>query len=535
MTPAGEPQSSVRADVRTSQTPNESSRTRYDAVVIGAGLNGLTAATALARAGRKIVVLEQRAAPGGLAAGEEFHPGYRSAGLLHDTSGLLSEAVEQLDLARHGLRRADQLPSVYCPARGDGLLLHHDPGRAAASLNGDAAHYAHYRALLSRLRPFARTLFADLPPDWLAEGLTDLRTLLSRGLAFRRLGKVDMMELLRIAPMSLNDWLAEQFDNPQLQAALALPALHGCFAGPWSPGTAGPLLRHETLAGGAVAGGPAAIVDALTAAARSEGVDLRTSKPVAKVVIENGRASGVACEDGVTIHARIVVSSCDPKQTLLRFVDVKEWPPEFAQHIRAYRTRSLTAKVNLALNRPLRFRARPDLDVEFARTAQSLLELERAFDAAKYGHFSDTPVLDIYVPTVSNPALAPPGHAVVSILVFGVPYDLHGGWTDARRKELGDAVVGRLSDCAKDLESSVVAREVLAPPDIESRYGTTGGHIYHGEHGLDQLLVRPAPQCARYATPIAGLYLCGSGTHPGGGLTCAPGLIAARTVLTARR
>ncbi len=520
-------------------TTSTNSAQTYDAVVIGAGLNGLTAATVLARAGRRVIVLERRAILGGLAAGEEFHPGYRSSGLLHDTTGVLPEVVERLGLAEHGLLRAERPPSIFAPGSADrGLLLHHDPGEAADELEDGSVHdadqYARYRAFIDRLKPVARRLLTDLPPDWLGERLTDLPALLSGGLALRRLGKIDMMELLRLGPMCMADWLNEQFGSPLLKSTLALPALHGCFGGPFSPGTNGSLFRYEVLAGGAVAGGPQGLVDALTGAAKAAGVEIQTSRPVSKITVSDGRVAGVVCDDKAEVPARLVLSSCDPTRTFLGLLGAHAVASSVEQGIRAYRMRGLTAKVNLALSKPLRFRCRPDLAVEFARTGQTLQELERAFDAAKYGRFSDAPPLDIYVPSASNGKLAPSGHAVVSILVHGVPYNLDGGWTDGKREALGDAIVKTLSSHADGLDDSIVAREVLTPADIEARYSVTGGHVYHGEHALDQLLVRPALRCARYATPIDGLYLCGSGAHPGGGVTCAPGFIAANTLLKTR-
>ena len=506
-----------------------------DVVIIGGGLNGLAAATVLGRAKLKVVVLERRSMVGGLAAGEEFHPGYRSAGVIHDTTGLLPE----LDLTSHGLRRTVRPPPILAIGADDrALLLHHDPTEAASELmtagGRDVEPYSRFRAFIERIKPFARRLVSELPPDWLGDGMADWRAMLSTGFALRRLGKTDMMELLRLGPMSVADWLDEQFTDPLLKAALAVPALHGCFAGPFSPGTCGALLRYETLAGGAVIGGSDALVETLVREAEAAGAVILTGREVSRILVGQDGVTGVACDDGQHVEARLVVSSCDPKRTLLELLGARELAPADEQAIRAYRMRGLTAQVNLALNRPLRFRARPDREVEFARTGASLPELERTFDAGKYGRFSDTPALDLHVPSMANPQSAPSGHSCVSILIHGVPYDLHGGWSDARRDDLGDAVVKQLSRFVDGLDSAIVARQVLTPVDIESKYGVTGGHIYHGEHGLDQLLVRPTRACARYATPIDGLYLCGSGSHPGGGITCAPGFIAAKTVLDSR-
>ncbi len=508
----------------------------YDAIVIGAGLNGLTAATTLAQAGRKVIVLETRSVPGGLASGCEFHPGYRSAGLLHDTTGLLPEVVKALHLSNHGLRRTERPPEILSVGHEDGgLLLHHDPGQASHELDGagtsDAESYASFRAFVNRIKPVARRLLTNPPLDWMEQGWADWRALLGGGFAMRRLGKRDMMELLRLGPMCVSDWLDEQFDAPALKSTLALPALRGCWGGPKSPGTNGVFLRYEALAGGQVIGGPAALVAAVVAAAKAAGVEIRTSTPVGKINVAAGIVRGVSCDDGESIQANRVLSSCDPKQTFLLLVGEDALAPSFAASIRATRMRGLTANVNLALNKPLRFRCRLDLEVEFSRTAQNLPDLERSFDAAKYQGFVEHPPLDIYVPSVAQDNAAPPGHSTVCILVQSIPYDLDGGWNDDSRGRLGDSVVSSLSPHVDDLDASLVGREVLTPPDIESRYSVAGGHIYHGEHGLDQLLVRPVRQCARYSTPVEGLYLCGSGCHPGGGITCAPGFLAANTII----
>lgn len=519
-----------------SEVSRRISSNRYDAIVIGAGINGLTAATVLARAGRKALVLERRPIPGGLAACEEFHPGYRAPGALHDTTGVLPDVVEQLNLKQHGLRREPNPPSVFI-SDGDrpGLLLHHDPQQAADELNSaapnDVQAYADFRAFVGRIRSTAMRFYRDLPPDWLNDGKRDWSGLLSGGIALRRLGKKDMMELLRVASMSLADWLDERFDGPLIKSALAVPALHGYFGGPLSPGTCGGFFRYETLATGHVIGGPQPLVDALAAAAKAAGVEILTSKPVSRISVEQGATRGVLCEDGDTIAAALVLSSCDPKQTLLNLLDAHLLSPTVEHGVHAIRSRGLAARVNLALSKPLRFRGRPDLTVEYARIGRPIAELERAFDAAKYRRFNDAPILDIFVASASAPNAAPPGHASVSILVHAAPYDLEGGWNNDRRTQLGDTVVKALSAHTIDLESAIVARQVLTPVDLEQKYALTGGHLFHGEHALDQLLVRPTRHCPRYATPIDGLYLCGSGAHPGGGITAAPGFIAARTIL----
>ena len=515
---------------------------RYDVIVIGGGHNGLTTAALLAARGRKVVLLERRPVLGGLAVGDEFHPGFTAAGLLHDTSGLRGHLVEALDLARNGLALTAAPPAVFSPQdpnRGPGLLLHHDPARAAAEIEAhsaaDVQRYGEYRAFIERIRSFAGRLF-DTEPPALVGPAASTWLLLRRGLALRRLGRRDMMELLRIGPMCVADWLNECFETELLRCTLAAPALAGTSAGPWSPGTAANLLRLETMAGRAVGAGPAALIGALAEAARRRGVDVRLEAEVRHIRTAGGAVKGVTLSDGEPIDARVVASSCDPKQTFLDLLSPPAITPKLHHQISTLRCRGSTAKIDLALRGPLRFSCRPELEIEHARVAERIDDMERASDAIKYGRCSEIPVLDVYVPPPPPP---PPGHdgedrRVVSIVAHFAPHDLDSGWTDAARERLGDTAVATLARYAPDLPGRIIARRVLTPVDIERRYGVTGGHIHHVEHALDQMIVRPAPQCARYATPIRGLYLCGSGSHPGGGLTGAPGALAAAAVLRSR-
>ena len=513
----------------------------FDVAVLGAGHNGLVAAWHLARARQQVVVLEQRDEPGGLCAPREFHPGYTVPGLLHDTTGLRPGIVDSLDLS---FRDGDA--SVLAPTeKGPGLLLHPDPQQAEAEIAGlspaDADAYRRWRVFLERVSGFVCSVLDRPPPPMDVSSLSSLWALAKRGLSLRRLGKEDMTEVMRVAPMCVADWLNENFETQLLKELLAGPAVLGTFMGPWSAGSAMNLLFAECAKGRPVAGGPAALIEALLLACREHGVEIRTGARVQRIRLRDGRVAGVslaAVDDAASedVDAGIVASSVEPKQTLLGLLRPVDLPRHVEEQVRVVRTRGTTAKVHLALSGSLEFRGREDTAIEAARVGGGHLDdLERAFDAVKYRRFSTRPHLDIRVPTVERPDLAPAGHHVISILVSFVPYDLEDGWNNTQREALGDVVVERLEDVAPGMSERIVAREVLTPVDLEAEYGLSGGHLYHGEHALDQLLfMRPAPCCAHYHTPIPGLFLCGSGSHPGGGITGVPGALAAAAILKAR-
>lgn len=509
-----------------------------DVIVLGGGHNGLAAATILAREGRQVLVLEKRAILGGLAAGEEFHPGCRTQGLHLDTSGLRRDVISELELERHGLKLRGEDPPVFIPSEnGKGLILHRDPDRMQDLIGTglsaeDLAGYRGYRKFIKRISGIVRHVLDTEPPPLADHGVDGMLQLLSTGLRLRALGRADMLELLRIAPMCSGDWLKEQFAGELVRSALAGPSVEGTFMGPWSAGTTAALLLRECIAETNAEGGPAAVVKALEAAAKEAGVEIRTGAPVKTIQLADGKAAGVVLEDGEEIAAGLIVSSCDPKTTFLRLISAAQLPLSLAEPIRLIRARGTAAKVNLALKGALEFDGWEGKVFEHIRTGETLDDIERAFDAVKYGEFSKKPHLEIKVPTVADPSLAPAGHHVVEILVHFAPYDLKGGWNDRQRAALGDTVVERLAAYAPKLKEQIVGREVLTPKDIEERYGTAGGHIYHGEPFLDQLYsLRPTVDTAQYATPIDGLYLCGSGSHPGGGVTCMPGTLAAEAVL----
>lgn len=510
--------------------------TPYDLIVIGAGHNGLVAATLAARGGRRVLVVEKRATVGGLCAGEEFHPGFRHAGIHHDTSSLRASVVEELELVKHGLRlRADEAPVFAPEEKGRGVLVWRSPKRLAEELaprsQRDLKAYEQYRATVERFAPVVRKVFDDFPTDVTSLSVSSLWDLMRKAVSLRMLGKADMMEVLRVAPMCVADWLNEFFEDKLLKACLAGPALYNTYCGPWSPGSALNLLVAECLAARPVAGGPQALVKALAKAASAAGVEIRTGEPVKRVDVENGRVRGVTLEGGATLAAAKIGAAVDPKALFLELVAPGCTSMQFQSNVQNIRARGTAAKVHLAVHKYPEWRERPSLKAEYVRTGEFFDQMERAFDAVKYRRISDEPILDIYVPTLEAPELAPAGQHVLSILVSFVPYQLDGGWTEERRQEVYDKVVGQLEKYAPGIAPTIVGKEVLSPKDLEERYGLWGGHLHHGEHAADQLLMRPTPECARYATPVEGLFLVGSGAHPGGGVTGAPGAFAARAML----
>ena len=507
------------------------------AIVIGAGHNGLVAALHLARAGRKVTLVERRSDVGGLCAATGLHPGYTVPGLLHDTTGVRRNVVAALGLSRFGLDFEAEAPAVLAAHSAHrGVVLHAEGGRSRDELEalhkGDGDSYARWRGFLSRVRGFVSGVLNRRPPPLRPRSLPELWSIGRTGLALKRLGNADMLELLRVAPMCAADWLQEYFSDALLPAALAGPAVAGAFLGPRAAGSAANLLLYECVRGPELRGGPAALSESLRKAFEAAGGQIRLEAEVARILVDRGAVSGVRLADGQSLEASLVVAACDPKRALLGLIEPGVLPLEVEEQIGVVRMRGTTAKVNLALDGQLTFRGRQGERHPRAFVADDLDDIERALDAAKYRVCSERPHLDVSVPSVGNASLAPEGKDVVSILAHCAPHDLAGGWSAEASARFADAVIEALERVAPGTKDRIVAREVLNPSDLEARYGLTGGHVYHGEHALDQLLfMRPAPALARYATPIRGLYLGGSGSHPGGGVTCQPGALAAQAVL----
>ncbi|HLE54450.1 MAG TPA: NAD(P)/FAD-dependent oxidoreductase [Thermoplasmata archaeon] len=515
----------------------------YDAIVVGGGHNGLVAATYLARAGRRVLVLEKRSVVGGAVTTEEGRPGFRFP--TASVCGLLRrEIVQDLQLARHGLSFIPFDPSVAVLGEdGRALRLWRDVGKAqteiAAFSAADGAAYSRFRSFMIRIASVLDPILLRIPPSIESPSLGDELFLFRRALRLRRLGKEDMLQTLRIPFMSVRDVLGEWFETELLKASLALDALFGVFRGPWSPYTAYGLIHRylPEASGGAwsfIRGGGAGLSNALAAAAREAGVTVRTGAEARRIKSPDGQVTGVQLATGETIPARAVLSNVDPKRTFLSLIDPLDLGADFLTRIRNYSSEGCVSKVDLALDAPPRVPALEDLGSPppHFQIAPSLEYIERAYDDAKHGNLSKSPTLDVFVPSVVDPTLAPPGRHVMSVLVQYTPYHLRKGTWEDRREGLGEQVLGMLERYVPNLRSAVAAVDVLTPADLEARYGLTGGHIYHGEMTLNQQYVlRPVPGWGRYRTPIVGLYLCGSGSHPGGGITGAPGYNAARAVL----
>jgi len=518
-------------------------------VILGAGHNALVTAFYLAKRGLKPLVLERRAVVGGAAITEEFAPGFRCSTLAHSAGPLLPSVTRDMQLARHGLQMIEPAVRLFAPSPdGRALVLYSDHSASARQIGDfskqDAAKYLELQHGLARLAPILERLLELTPPVIEKPSKEDLWKLLKVGRKVRGLGKKEMMRLLRWGPMAVADFVAEFFDTDLLRAAIAARGIFGAAMGPWSAGsTALLLLRSATdshPAGSSVfpRGGMGALTTAMAAAAEQGGAEIRTGAEVAQIIVKNGAATGIALISGEEINAKAVISGADPRRTFLGFVDPVHLPPSFIVKMQHYRIQGVVAKLNLALDSLPSFSSlRNFSDANSALAGRvhigpEIDYLERAFDASKYGEFSPAPYLDIAIPSVSDPSLAPAGKHVMSICMQFAPYRLKSGDWSEQRDALRDAIIKTLAAYAPDLRSKILAAQTLTPKDLEETYGLSGGHPYHGELALDQLFtMRPLLGWARYATPVKNLYLCSSGTHPGNGLTGASGANAAREIL----
>jgi phytoene dehydrogenase-like protein len=532
---------------------------RYDAVIIGGGHNGLISAAYLARAGMKTLVLEKRHVLGGAAVTEELYPGFRFSVFSYVVSLLRPEIIRELQLPRHGL---DILPldGTFTPLRpgdgpaaggGDYLWRVNDHGRTVRELRRwsktDAEAYEEYGQLMVEMARFIKPILAITPPDLTSLDPRPLMPLAGLARTFQQLPERQQAVFIQLMTMSAADFLDQWFETDPLKATMAASGIIGTYQGVRSPGTAYVLLHHYMgeidgafRAWGIPKGGTGGVSNAIASAARSLGVEIRTDAPVMRILVRNGRATGVTLDSGEEIEASDVLSSVDSSRTFLGLLEPGMLDPEFEEEVRRFKFRGSSGKVNLAVDRLPDFTCLPGVG-EHLRGAisfsPSVDEMERAYDDAKYGHFSKKPYIDMIIPTLVDPSMAPPGKHVISCFVQYAPYKLApelGTWDD-QREAFGDAVIDRIAEFAPNIRDIILFRNVQTPLDIERTTGLTEGNIFQGELSLEQLFFnRPVPGYARFRTPIRDLWLCGSSTHPGGGIMGANGRIAAMEVLRAR-
>ena len=532
---------------------------RYDAVIIGGGHNGLVSAAYLARAGMKTLVLEQRHVLGGAAVTEEIFPGFRFSVFSYVVSLLRPEIIRELQLPRHGL---DILPldGTFTPLRpgegpkpggGDYLWRVNDHGRTIRELRrwsaSDAEAYEEYGQLMVEMARFIKPILAITPPDLTSLDPRPLLPLAGLARSFQQLPERQQAVFVQLMTMSAADFLDQWFETDPLKATMAASGIIGTYQGVRSPGTAYVLLHHYMgeidgafRAWGIPKGGTGGVSDAIASAARSLGAEIRTETPVARIIVKNGRATGVALESGEEVEANDVLSSVDSRRTFLGLVEPGTLDAEFEEEVSRFKFRGSSGKVNLAIDRLPDFTCLPG-EGEHLRGAisfsPSIDEMEQAYDDAKYGRFSRKPYIDMIIPTLVDPSMAPPGKHVISCFVQYAPYKLApelGTWDD-QREAFGDAVIDRIAEFAPNIRDVILHRNVQTPLDIERTTGLSEGNIFQGELSLEQLFFnRPVPGYARFRTPIRDLWLCGSATHPGGGIMGANGRIAAMEVLRAR-
>ncbi len=519
---------------------------RYDAVLIGGGHNGLVAAAYLARAGKKTLVLERRPVIGGAAVTEEIFPGFKFSVFSYVVSLLRPEIIRDLDLPRHGLQILPLESTITPLDNGDYLGSWSDPDETRRELERhsprDADAASVFGRLMHHMAMAVKPIIGMVPPDPASLAPSDLRGLLKLGGHFRSLGAERFHALHKLMTMSSADYLDEWFEFGPLKATKSASGIIGTFLGPRSPGSAYVLLHHYMgeidgafRAWGFQKGGTGGISNAIAGAARASGAEIRTDAAVERVVVRNGRATGVALAGGEEIGADLVVSGLDPRLTFTRLVEPQSLPGELLEGVRRYKFRGSSGKVNLALSGLPDFTCLPGKGPHLRGAisiSPSIEYLERAYDDAKYGEFSRNPYMDIVIPSMIDPGMAPPGKHVMSIFVQYAPYALNGGWTDAKREAFGDAVVNTLERYAPNIKSLILHRQVLTPADIERITGLSEGNIFQGELALQQLFfLRPVPEWAKYRTPIHGYWQCGAGTHPGGGIMGASGRLAALEIL----
>lgn len=520
--------------------------TKYDAIIIGGGHNGLTTAAYLGRAGRKVLVLERRHVLGGAAVTEEIFPGFKFSVCSYVVSLLRPEIIRELELAKHGLEILP-LDGTFTPMPdGNYLWRTNDHGQTRREIARhsrlDAEAYDEYSQAMVEMGRFVKPIMAMTPPDPTRPGFAGLRDLAALGNRFRNLSTRDRYNQLQLMTMSAVDFLDQWFETDVLKATMSASGIIGTFLGVRSPGTAYVLLHHYMgeidgayRSWGFSRGGTGMVSESIASAARAAGVEIRTETPVAKIIVADGAATGVILENGDYLLADVVASSVDPRLTFLKMTGTEHLPDDFVEDITRYKFRGSSGKVNLALDALPNFKSLPGEGAHLRGAisiSPSIDYMERAYDDAKYGRFSRRPYMDIVIPSLTDPSVAPPGKHVMSCFVQYAPYHLAEGTWDDQREAFGDTVIETIAEHAPNIKDIILHRQVVTPLDLEREWGLSEGNIFQGELTLEQLFfLRPAPGWASYRTPIRNLFMCGSATHPGGGIMAAPGRNAAMAIL----
>ncbi len=523
----------------------------YDVIIIGAGHNGLVTAAYLARAGRKVMVLEARELVGGCAVTEEIWPGYRVSTASYLSSLMQEKVVRELELARYGYIVDAKDPAFFSPfPDGRHLFMWQDRAKTLTEIakfsKRDADAYPKYEAYLERLAMVAESLLLTTPPNFPPSGPGDFVEYLKLMGKLRGLTKEETVGLVKIFTQSAADFLDLWFESEELKVTLATDGVIGANGGPRSPGTAY-ILLHHCMGGvnghrglwGFVRGGMGAVSNAIADSARAHGVEIRVNAPVQKIVVKNGHAHSVVLANGDELQAKTIASNLDPRRTFLKLMDAGDLPESFVKGIREFRSEGTSLKMNLAMTGLPEFTALPGSPGPQHRATMhicpSVEYIERAWDDAKYGRPSRSPLIEMTIPTMYDPTLAPAGRHIMGIFLQYAPYTLKGTTWDAEREPYTERILDVIEEYCPNIRSIVVERQTLSPFDLEQRFGITGGNIFHGEMSLDQMFVlRPVAGWAKYRTPVRGLYLCGSGAHPGGGVMGAPGHNCAREMLKDR-
>jgi len=527
-------------------TTSSRGSSKYDAIVIGGGHNGLVNAAYLARAGKKVLVLERRHVLGGAAVTEEIIPGFKFSVCSYVVSLLRPEIIRDLNLPKHGLEILP-LDGTFTPMpNGDYLWRVNDHGKTRREIarhsKYDAEAYEEFGKAMLQMCRFVKPILSMVPPDPTKLQPRELLKLMFLGRRFNDLPGEDKYNQVQLMTMSAIDFLDQWFETDVLKATMSASGIIGTFLGVRSPGTAYVLLHHYMgeidgafRAWGFARGGTGAISNAIADAARELGVEIKTQTGVAQIVVRDGKAVGIATTTGDEYYADVVSSSVDPNLTFLKFIEPKHLSEEFRDEVRRYKYRGSSGKVNLALDGLPNFTCMPG-EGHHLRGAISISPsvdyMERAYDEAKYGDYSKRPYIDMVIPSLTDPSVAPPGKHVMSCFVQYAPYKLKEGTWDDKREAFGDTVIDTIAEHAPNLKNIIVGRQVVTPLDLEREWGLTEGNIFQGELSLEQLFfLRPVPGWAQYKTPIKNLWMCGSATHPGGGIMGAPGRLAALEIL----